>query len=92
MAKPGMIGTDGTARVFMAFVRVTGPTVDVGEVTELITVCRGHDEFSAFFGKHAVPGLGTTFFDLSDLMHRLATSLSKTRPPKTRPSGALTLK
>ena len=82
MAKPGMIATDDTAPVFMAFVRITGPAVNVGEVTELITVCRSHDEFSAFVGKHAVPGLGATFFDLTGLMHRLATSLSKTRPLK----------
>lgn len=82
MAKRGMMGTNSTARVFMAFVRVNGSTVDIGKVTELITVCRGDDELSAFFGKHAVPGLGTTFFEFSDLMHRLAKNLAKTRPVK----------
>jgi len=82
MAKPGMIATDNTAPVFMAFVRTTGSAVNVGEVTELITVRRGHDDLSAFVRKHAVPGLGATFFDFTGLMHRLATSLPKTRPVK----------
>jgi hypothetical protein len=82
MAKPGMIATDNTAPVFMALVRTTGSAINVGEVTELITVRRGHDDLSAFVREHAVPGLGATFFDFTGLMHRLATSLSKTRPVK----------
>jgi hypothetical protein len=82
MNKPGMIATDNTAPVFMAFVQVTGSTVDVGKVTELITVCRDHGELSAFLSKHAVPGLGATFFEFTGLMHRLAQNLAKTRPVK----------
>jgi hypothetical protein len=82
MAKPGMIAIDNTAPVFMAFVRVTGSTVDVGKVSELITVCRTHDELSAFIKKHAVPGLGATFFEFTSLTHRLAQNLAKTRPVK----------
>ena len=82
MAKPELIATDNTAPVFMAFVRIAGSAVDVGKVTELITVCRGHDEFSAFVRKHPVPGFGVTFFEFTGLMHRLATGLSKTRPVK----------
>ncbi len=81
-AKPGLIATDSTAPVFMALVRITSSTVNVGEVTELITVRRGHDDLSAFVRKHAVPGLGATFFDFTGLMHRLATNLSNTRPVK----------
>jgi hypothetical protein len=88
MARPGMIASDNTAPVFMAFVRVTGSTVDAGKVTELITVCRGRDELAAFFGKHAVPGRGATFFEFADLMHRLAQNLAETRPVKR---GRLTL-
>jgi hypothetical protein len=82
IARPGMIATDNTAPVFMAFVRVTGSTVDTGKVTELITVCRGHEELSAFIQKHAAPGLGATFFEFAGLMHRLAQNLAKTRPVK----------
>jgi hypothetical protein len=82
MAKPGMIATDNTSPVFMAFVRVTGSAVSVGKVTELTAVCRGHEELSAFVGKHAVPGLGATFFEFTSLMHRLAQNLAKTRPVK----------
>ncbi len=48
MAKPGMIATDNTAPVFMALVRTAGSAINVGEVTELITVRRGHDDLSAF--------------------------------------------
>lgn len=82
MAKPGMIATDNTAPVFMAFVKTTGSAVNVDKVTELITVCGGHDELNAFVGKHAVPGLGVTFFEFTGLIQRLATNLSKTRPIK----------
>ena len=80
MNKPGMIVTDNTAPVFMTFVRVTGSMVDIGKVTELITVCRGRAELSAFIQKHAEPGLGATFFEFAGLMHRLAQNLANTRP------------
>jgi hypothetical protein len=79
MIKPGMIATDNTAPVFLAFVRLSGSEVD-GKVREAITVCRGHDELVAFVAKHSVPGLGATFFELVGLMWKLADNLAQTRP------------
>jgi hypothetical protein len=81
MAKPGMIATDNTAPVFLAFVRLSGSEVD-GKVREAITVCRGHDELVAFVAKHSVPGLGATFFEFVGLMWKLADNLAQTRPIK----------
>src|SRR6516165_6229658 len=47
MVNPGVIATDNTAPVFLAFVRLSGSEVD-GKVREAITVCRGHKELIAF--------------------------------------------
>jgi hypothetical protein len=79
--KPGMIATDNTAPVFLAFVRLSGSEVD-GKVHEAITVCRGHDELAAFISKHSGPGLGATFFEFVGLMWKLADNLKQTRPIK----------
>ena len=79
MVKPGMIATDNTAPVFLAFVRLSGSEVDA-KVHEAITVCRGHEELVAFVAKHSVPGLGATFFELVGLMWKLADNLAQTRP------------
>jgi len=81
MVKPGMIATDNTAPVFLAFVRISGSEVD-RKVHEVITVCRGHDELVAFIAKYSVPGEGTTFFELVGLMWKLADNLAQTRPIK----------
>jgi hypothetical protein len=81
MAKPGMIATDNTAPVFLAFVRLSGSEVD-GKVHEAITVCRGHAELVAFIAKYSVPGEGTTFFELVSLMWKLSDNLAQTRPIK----------
>jgi hypothetical protein len=81
MVKPGMIATNNTAPVFLAFVRLSGSEVD-GKVREAITVCRGHDELVAFIAKYSVPGEGATFFELVSLMHKFAAKLSQTRPIK----------
>ena len=81
LVKPGMIATDNTKPVFLAFVRLSGSEVD-GKVREAITVCRGHDELVAFITKHSVPGLGATFFELVSLMHKFADNLAQTRPIK----------
>jgi hypothetical protein len=81
MVKPGMIRTDNSAPVFLAFVRLSGSEVD-GKVHEAITVCRGHEELVAFVAKHSVPGLGATFFELVGLMWKLADNLAQTRPIK----------
>jgi hypothetical protein len=81
MVKPGMIATNNTAPVFLAFVRLSGSEVD-GKVREAITVCRGHDELVAFIAKYSVPGEGTTFFELVSLMHKFADNLAQTRPIK----------
>ena len=79
--KPGMIATDNTAPVFLAFVRLSGSEVD-GKVREAITVCRGHAELVAFITKHSLPGLGATFFELVSLMWKLADNLEQTQPIK----------
>jgi hypothetical protein len=81
MIKPGMIATNNTAPVFLAFVRLSGSEVD-GKLHEAITVCRGHDELVAFIAEHSVPGLGATFFELVGLMWKLADNLAQTRPIK----------
>jgi hypothetical protein len=81
MVKPGMIATDNSAPVFLAFVRLSGSEVD-GKVHEAIAVCRGHDELVAFVAKYSVPGEGTTFFELVSLMWKLADNLAQTRPIK----------
>jgi hypothetical protein len=81
MVKPGMIATDNTAPVFLAFVRLSGSEVD-GKVHEAITVCRGHNELVAFITQHSVPGLGATFFELVSLVWKLADNLAQTRPIK----------
>src|SRR5262249_1615685 len=81
IAKPGMIATDNTAPVFLAFVRLSGSEVD-GEVREAITVCRGHEGLAAFIKKHSVPRVGATFFEFVSLMWKLSDSLAQTRPIK----------
>jgi hypothetical protein len=81
MVKPGMIATDNTAPVFLAFVSLSGSEVD-GKVREAITVCRGHNELVAFITQHSVPGLGATFFELVSLVWKLADNLAQTRPIK----------
>lgn len=80
MAKPGMIATDNTAPVFLVVVKLPNSTAD--QVHAVMTVCRGHDEATAFIKKHPVPGLGATMFEFAGLMHRLSKALSKTRPLK----------
>jgi hypothetical protein len=82
MAKPGMIATDNTDPVFLAFVNLSESKIGDRRVRSAITVCRGHRELSAFVKKHSVPGLGATFFEFVGLMHRLASNLAQTRPVK----------
>jgi hypothetical protein len=80
MAKPGMIATDNTDPVFLVFVKLSGSAVGDGKVRALITVCRGHDELTAFISKHSAPAVGATFFEFVGLMHKLAKNLSATQP------------
>jgi hypothetical protein len=47
-----------------------------------VSVCRGFEALTAFVKQHAMPGFGTTTFELVSLMHRLAGNLAKTRPVK----------
>jgi hypothetical protein len=82
MARPGMLATDNTDPVFLAFVNLTGSSAGDGKVRAAISVCRGHEELSAFVKKHSVPGLGATLFELVGLMHKLAQNLAQTRPVK----------
>jgi hypothetical protein len=49
-ARPGMIATNNTDPVFLAFVRLTDSSV--GDPKGDVAVCRGHDELGAFFRKH----------------------------------------
>jgi hypothetical protein len=79
MARPGMIAVDNAAPVFLAFVSLdTGK----GRVRATISVCQGLDGLGRFFKEHSVPGAGTTFFEFTGLIHRLAANLSQTRPVK----------
>lgn len=80
MIKPGMIATDNTAPVFLAFARLSGPESGDRQVRALVTVCRGHDGLMAFIKEHSVPTVGTTFFEFAGLMHKLAKNLSETQP------------
>jgi hypothetical protein len=79
-AKPGMIATDNTDPVFLAFVRLTDSSV--GQQKGDVAVCRGHVELGAFLRKHSAPGMGATFFEFVRPMHVLAAHLSQTRPAK----------
>jgi hypothetical protein len=79
-ARPGMIATNNTDPVFLAFVRLTDSSV--GDPKGDVAVCRGHDELGAFFRKHSVPGTGVTFFEFVGLMHKLAANLLQVRPAK----------
>lgn len=82
MAKPGMIATDNTNPVFLAFVKLSVSAIRGGEVHALVSVCRGQKELAAFIKKHSVPGLGATIFEFVSLMHKLADNLSRTRAAK----------
>jgi hypothetical protein len=85
-AKPGMIATNNTDPVFLAFVRLSDSSI--GNKTDSVAVCRGHAELSAFMRRHSVPGLGVTFFEFVGLMYTLAANLSQTRAVK-RGRGAV---
>jgi hypothetical protein len=87
-AKPGMIVTDNTDPVFLAFVRLTDSSVGDQKGGAAVSVCRGRDELGAFIRKHSVPGIGATFFEFVGLMHTLAGNLSQIRPAK-RGRGAV---
>jgi hypothetical protein len=86
MAKLGMIVTDNTDPVFLVLIKLPESTVD--RIHEVMAVCRGHDEMVAFLKRYSGPGLGSTTFELVNLMHRLAANLSKTHPIKR---GRLTI-
>lgn len=89
-ARPGMIATDNTEPVFLAFIRLTGSAVDTQPGGSALGVCRGREELSAFLKKHSFPGMGggATFFEFVRLMHDLAANLSQTRANK-RGRGAV---
>ena len=80
MMKPGMIATDNTDPVFLASVKLSGSTAQ--RVHAAMAVCKGHEGLSEFITRYSVAGLGSTFFELVSLMHRLADNLAKTRPVK----------
>jgi hypothetical protein len=79
MSSAGAIAVDSTAPIFLAFVELE---IGRGRVQATIAVCRGVDELGRFFKEHLVVGSGTTFFQFTRLMHRLASNLAKTRPIK----------
>jgi hypothetical protein len=81
-AKPGMIATNNTDPVFLAFVRLTDSSVGDQKGGAAVAVCRGHAELDAFIKRHSVAGVGTTFFEFVGLMHTLAANLSQTRAIK----------
>jgi hypothetical protein len=79
-AMSGMIATNNTDPVFLAFVRLTDSSV--GDPKGDVAVCRGRRELGAFLKKHSVPGTGVTFFEFVGLMHKLAANLLQVRPAK----------
>jgi hypothetical protein len=79
IARTGTIAVDNTSPTFLTFVKVQARK---GMIDATIAVCRGHRELGKFLKEHSVPGSGTTLFELTRLMHRLADNLSKTRPTK----------
>jgi hypothetical protein len=81
-ARPGMIATDNTDPVFLAFVTVRDSSVRDQKGGGPVAVCRGREELGAFLRKHSVPGTGVTFFELVRLMHALAANLLQIRPTK----------
>jgi hypothetical protein len=78
VAKPGMIATDNAAPIFLIILKLPESTAD--QVHSVMTVCRGHDETTAFIKKYTVAGLAATMFEFATLMHRLSKALSETRP------------
>jgi hypothetical protein len=81
-AKPGMIVTNNTDPVFLAFVRLTASSVDEQNGSSAVAVCRGLGQLQAFIKQHSVPGTGATFFEFVSLMHALAAHLSQILPVK----------
>jgi hypothetical protein len=81
-ALPGVIATDNTAPIFLAFAQLTNSSVDQEKKDgTAVAVCLGDEELFAFIGKHCIPGsgIGATFFEFVRLMHTLAAELSQTR-------------
>jgi hypothetical protein len=81
-AKPGVIATDNTDPVFVVFARLTDSSIGDQTGGSAVEVCRGRDELGAFIRKHAVPGMGATFFEFVRPMHALAANLLQIRPAK----------
>ena len=79
--KPGMITTDSTHPVFLAFVRLTGSAVDKQRAGDPFAVCRSEYELMMFIKKQPL-GVGITFFEFARLIHGLAAHLSQTRAMK----------
>jgi hypothetical protein len=84
-ASPGVIATDNTAPIFLAFARLTDSSVDQDKKDDTaVAVCRGDEELFSFIRKQCIPGsgIGATFFEFVRLMHTLAVELSQTRAVK----------
>ena len=74
-AKPGMIATNNTDPIFLAFARLTDSSVDDQRSGTAMAVCRGHLELALFMKKNSFPGLGWTIFEFVGFMHTLAANL-----------------
>jgi hypothetical protein len=81
-ARPGMMATDNTHPIFLAFKRLTDSAVDDHKSGGAVGVCQGDMELSLFLRKHSVPGTGMTIFEFVRPMHVLAGHLRETRPIK----------
>jgi hypothetical protein len=79
-ARPGMLATDNTAPVFLAFVNLTGSSTSDGNVRAVVTVCQGTSELSAFLKKYSKPAWGASIYEFVRPMRQLANNLSLTRP------------
>jgi hypothetical protein len=79
-AKPGMIATNNTDPIFLAFVRLTDSAVGDYKSGGAVAVCRGHVELGTFSRQHSAPGMGMTVFEFVGPMHAMAWHLRQTRP------------
>ena len=91
-AKPGMIAFGSTDPVILAFVRLTGSSVEDASFGP--AVCLDALELPRFMKTHNAPGTGISIFDFSRLIHVLAANLSQSaavrrgRPTTPRASAA----
>jgi hypothetical protein len=79
-AKPGMIAFGSTDPVILAFVGLTGSSVEDPKLGPAF--CVDAPQLPWFMKEHNIPGTGITIFDFSRLIHVLEHNLLQTRAVK----------